>query len=142
MRFSMTSTPTADLLISRGWVYPVIDSGTYYYPGSVVIRDGRIIAVGYSETIDSEWQVRSNLDATDHVVLPGLVNTHSHASNSLIRGLGGGMALEEWLYTVCWPIMSTATEEDLFAGVLLSALEMLQNGITTFADMWTGVSPA
>jgi len=132
----------ADYLITRGWILTMDADASIYHSGSVVIKDGMILAVGPSETIDDNWEPKERIDAHNHVIMPGLINIHGHASNSLIRGLGGDLKLQDWLSRICWPMMVEASDEDLYAGVLLSALEMLLNGITTLADMWTGVGPA
>lgn len=133
---------SADLLISGGYVLTMDDGQRSYYPGSVAVRGRRIVAVGPSVEVDARFKARERITADNHVVMPGLVNTHGHASNSLIRGLGSDLPLHQWLEQVCWPCMYKATEEDLYHGVLLSCLEMLRNGVTTFADMWIGVGPA
>ena len=134
--------PPIDLLISGGWVLTMDAAGQWYSPGSVAIREGKIVDVGFSREVDERYAPRQRLDASHHLVMPGLINLHCHASNSLIRGLGKDLPLHEWLRAVCWRFMDCAEEEDLYHAVLLSALEMLLNGITTFADMWTGVGIA
>jgi 5-methylthioadenosine/S-adenosylhomocysteine deaminase len=128
-----------DLLISGGYLITQDDQRRVMYPGSVAVAGGEIVAVGPSAVVDPGCAPRERLDAHDHAVLPGLVNIHGHASNSLIRGLGGDRSLHDWLHQVCWPCMAQAGDEDLYHGVLLSALEMLLNGVTAFADMWPGV---
>ncbi|MFQ5858037.1 MAG: amidohydrolase family protein [Anaerolineae bacterium] len=131
-----------DLLITGGCVVTLDANSTIHYPGSVAISNGSILAIGPSSEIDSAYMPQERLQARDHVVMPGLINIHGHASNSLIRGLGSDLPLHEWLQKVCWPCMSHADDEDIYNGVLLSCLEMLLNGVTTFADMWAGVGLA
>ena len=132
----------ADYLITQAWVLTMDANASIYYPGSVVIKDDKIQAVGPSDVVDDNWEPQNRIEAREHVLMPGLINIHGHASNSLIRGLGGDLKLQDWLSRICWPMMAEARDEDLYNGVLLSALEMLLNGITTFADMWTGVGSA
>lgn len=131
-----------DLLITGGFVVVSDEANTTYHPGSVAIKDGHIQAVGPSADVDSRFAPGDRIRADEHIVMPGLVNIHGHASNSLIRGLGRDMPLHDWLERVCWPCMNSAREEDIFNGVLLSCLEMLLNGVTAFADMWPGVGLA
>ncbi|MCC7362629.1 MAG: amidohydrolase [Anaerolineales bacterium] len=133
------SLRAVDLLISGGYLATQDDQRRVIYPGSVAVAGSKIVAVGPSSAVDLGCAPRQRLDAHEHVVLPGLVNIHGHASNSLIRGLGGDRSLHDWLHQVCWPCMAQAGDEDLYQGVLLSALEMLLNGVTAFADMWPGV---
>ncbi len=131
-----------DLLISDGWVLTMDEQGRWFHPGSIAICQGKIVDIGPSHEVDRRVQPCQRLLASRHLVMPGLINLHCHASNSLIRGLGRDLALRDWLQKVCWRYMAYADEEDLYHAVLLSALEMLLNGITTFADMWTGVGIA
>lgn len=143
----MSTRPSAapepiDLLVGGGYVLTLDDRHSVYYPGSVAIGGGRILAVGPSADVDARFAPLERVDARDHAVLPGLVNIHGHASNSLIRGLGSDLDLHDWLQQVCWPYMDRANDDDLHNGVLLSCLEMLLNGVTTFADMWVGVGAA
>ena len=134
-----TSPKPIDLLVSGGFVLTMDAEDTTHYPGSVAINDGQIVSIGASSEVDSAFVPAHLVDATDCVIMPGLINIHGHASNSLIRSLGRDLPLHEWLEKVCWPCMFSADDEDLYNGVLLSCLEMLLNGITTFADMWPGV---
>jgi len=137
-----SSPQVADLLISGGFILTMDAKHTIFHPGTVVVRGNTIVDVGPSREIDESFTVGERIDAQDQVVMPGLVNIHGHASNSLIRGLGSDLPLHEWLEQVCWPCMGGASDEDLYNGVLLSCLEMLKNGVTTFADMWVGVGEA
>ncbi len=115
---------------------------TTVYPGSIAVRGTDIVDLGPSASIDPQYAAQKRIQADGHVIMPGLVNIHGHASNSLIRGLGADLALQPWLEQICWPCMAQADDEDLYSGVLLSCLEMLLNGVTTFADMWPGVGMA
>lgn len=112
------------------------DERVIHNPGSVAIKDDIIHAVGDSSELDSRFAPLRRIDASNHVILPGLINLHCHASNSLIRGIGRDLPLGLWLEQVCWPRMQSADPEDLFHATLLSCVEMLGNGITTFVDMW------
>ncbi len=128
-----------DLLISGGCVLTCAGGQGLHFPGSVAVADGVILAVGPSAELDSSFDPKITIRAEKHVLLPGLINIHGHASNSLIRGLGNDLPLHDWLEKICWPCMNIADDEDLYNGVLLSCAEMLLNGVTTFADMWKGV---
>lgn len=138
----MVAPEKIDLLITGGYVVSMDAEMRSHYPGSIVVHDGFIQAVGPSDGIDPQFDGVRVVDASDHVVMPGLVNVHGHASNSLIRGLGGELDLQDWIFQVGWPIMVKATDEDLFNATRLCALEMLGNGVTTFADMWHSVGSA
>lgn len=73
----------------------------------------------------------------DHIVaLPGLVNAHTHAAMTLLRGYADDMALEPWLQTKIWPFEANLQPDDVYWGTLLAIVEMLRGGTTTFADMY------
>jgi 5-methylthioadenosine/S-adenosylhomocysteine deaminase len=76
------------------------------------------------------------VDAGGMAVLPGFVNGHGHAAMTLLRGLGSDLQLQEWLEDVIWPAEARLTEEDVYWGVRLAAVEMLRSGTTHFFDMY------
>jgi 5-methylthioadenosine/S-adenosylhomocysteine deaminase len=76
------------------------------------------------------------LDATDSLVVPGLVNAHTHAAMTLLRGYADDKPLEAWLREDIWPAESALTAEDVRAGTELGIVEMIRSGVTAFADMY------
>jgi 5-methylthioadenosine/S-adenosylhomocysteine deaminase len=76
------------------------------------------------------------IDGSGKLYMPGLVNTHCHAAMSLLRGYGDDLALQVWLQEKMWPIEGKFTAHDVRYGTLLSILEMLKGGTTTFVDMY------
>ncbi|WP_248895599.1 amidohydrolase [Haloplanus halobius] len=91
---------------------------------------GEIMAVGDAFDADDE------LDATDGLVIPGLVNAHTHAAMTLLRGYADDKPLETWLREDIWPVEAALTPEDIAAGAELGVLEMIRSGTTAFADMY------
>ncbi len=77
-------------------------------------------------------------DMTHKLLLPGLVNGHTHTGMSLLRGLGSDLPLHEWLFDTVFPVEDRLTDEDLRVGMELSMLEMLSSGTTAFTDMYMG----
>ena len=77
-------------------------------------------------------------DMTGKLLLPGLVNGHTHTGMSLLRGLGSDLPLKEWLFDTVFPVEDRLTEEDLRIGMELSLLEMIASGTTAFTDMYMG----
>jgi len=76
------------------------------------------------------------IDAKNSVVMPGLINTHTHAAMTLLRGYADDLQLSEWLDGNIWPAEARLTAEDVYKGSLLACLEMIKSGTTFFADMY------
>lgn len=96
----------------------------------VHVREGRIHAIGTDlEALDGE-----RLEGGGKVLVPGLVNGHTHAAMTLLRGYGDDMALMAWLQTRIWPAEARMTEEDVYWGVRLACLEMIRSGTILFQD--------
>ncbi|WP_214084213.1 amidohydrolase family protein [Methanoculleus sp.] len=76
------------------------------------------------------------IDGSDRLAVPGLVNTHSHAAMSLLRGYGDDMLLQDWLSQKIWPLEAHLTGEDVYAGTKLACLEMIKSGTVAFNDMY------
>ena len=103
-----------------------------------VDRDtGTILAVG-AETAGDEpsGSADETLDATGSLVIPGLVNAHTHAAMTLLRGYADDKPLDAWLREDIWPAEAELTDDDIEAGAALGALEMIRSGTTAFADMY------
>ncbi|WP_346354235.1 amidohydrolase [Azotosporobacter soli] len=101
--------------------------------GDIGIQADRLLFVG---TPPADWQADRTLDCSDKLVIPGLVNTHSHAAMSLFRGYADDMALMDWLETKIWPAEGKMDAEDVYWGSMLAIAEMLRSGTTTFSDMY------
>jgi len=129
--------PIADLLITNGYVLTIDDQDTNYKPGALVVNDGTIVAIGPQSEIEAAWQARERLDAAGNLLLPGLINNHTHIAMTLFRGLADDMPLEEWLFEHIWPAERKFIDpERVRWGTLLGAIEMIRGGTTTFVDMY------
>ncbi|QZY00802.1 amidohydrolase [Halobaculum rubrum] len=93
---------------------------------------GEILEVGPDLAGDAD----GTLDATDSLVMPGLVNAHGHATMTLLRGYADDKALEDWLQEDIWPAEAELTPEDVAVGTRLAAVELIRSGTTAFADMY------
>ncbi|MGE3507797.1 MAG: amidohydrolase [Vicinamibacterales bacterium] len=112
-------------------------AGDVLSPGAVAIDGDRIVAVGTPEAIRAGYAARDVLDAADQIVLPGLINTHTHAPMVMYRGLADDLALMEWLNAYIFPAEAkTVSPEMVRIGTRLAALEMIESGTTTYADMY------
>ncbi len=104
-------------------------------PGELVAGDGTIDYVGPQRT-DHPATCDTEIDAGGGVLLPGLVNAHTHLAMTLLRGYADDMPLHEWLTTKIWPIEARLEEEDVYWGAMLGILEMLRAGSTCLNDMY------
>jgi 5-methylthioadenosine/S-adenosylhomocysteine deaminase len=134
---SAQGTRQVSLVIANGIVVTVDGASRVLNPGSVAVDGRDIVAVGTPEEIRRQFRARQTIDATGQVVMPGLVNTHTHAPMVLFRGLADDLALEDWLTKYIFPAEAkTVSPEFVRAGTRLAALEMIESGTTTFADMY------
>ncbi|MBI3264438.1 MAG: amidohydrolase, partial [Acidobacteria bacterium] len=122
----------------RGGIVLTMDGPrTVLNPGAVAVQGERIVAVGPVDTVSRAYSADDTIDATGQVVLPGLINTHTHAPMVLYRGLADDLALMEWLQKYIFPAEAkTVSAEMVQIGTRLAALEMIRSGTTTFVDMY------
>lgn len=127
----------ADLVLNEGLVVTMNALGEIIPQGAVVIRDRDIVAVGPAEAIRAEWQATEVVDCRGMAILPGLVNAHSHAPMSLLRGLADDLRLDVWLFGYMLPVEREFVSPAFCRwGTWLSCAEMIRSGITCFADMY------
>ncbi len=122
----------ADILIKDGHVVTMDKKRRVLKRGSVAIDGDKITAVGE----DVKEKADIVIDARGKVVLPGLINAHTHLSMTLLRGVADDMELDPWLKTKIWPIEKHLRAEDCHVGALLGCLEMIKSGTTCFADQY------
>ena len=84
----------------------------------------------------AEDNVDKVIDATDKILLPGFINTHTHLSMTLFRGLADDLSLDEWLNDNIWPMEANLNGNYCYIGALLGAVELIKSGTTTFSDMY------
>jgi len=126
-----------DLIVTGGTVVTVDAAGRVIENGAVAIDGADIAGVDTAAAIAKQFRGRETIDASGQVVLPGLINTHTHAPMVLYRGLADDLPLMEWLNNYIFPAESkTVSPEFVRAGTRLAALEMIESGTTTFADMY------
>lgn len=125
-----------DLLLVNGTVLTLDDEGARFEPGGVAIRGAEIVAVGAADEVRAGVSARKVLDVKGCVVLPGLINAHTHAAMTLFRGLADDLPLMDWLQQHIFPAEQKLTEEWVYWGTLLACAEMIASGTTTFCDMY------
>ncbi|MGE0591366.1 MAG: amidohydrolase [Vicinamibacterales bacterium] len=125
------------LVISGGTVVTMDAERRVIENGAVAIDGSDIVAVDTAAAVRAAFVGRENIDAAGRIVMPGLVNTHTHAAMVLYRGLADDLALMDWLQNYIFPAEArTVSPEFVRAGTRLAALEMIESGTTTFADMY------
>ena len=123
------------LLIDGGTVVVMDEAGTILEGGAVLVEGDRI--VGLFDRAAPRPAGIPILDATSQLVIPGLINTHGHAAMSLLRGLADDLPLMVWLEQNIFPAEAELVAPDfVYWGTLLSSIEMLESGTTTFTDMY------
>ena len=126
----------ADLQIDADWLLRVRPQSPLRCH-SVVVTNGLIVDVLPTAEAAVRYAPRRRADMTGHIVLPGLVNAHSHAAMTLMRGMADDLALQDWLQGHIWPREAThVSDAFVFDGSLLAAAEMIRGGITTCCDMY------
>jgi len=127
----------ADMILSNGTVITMNEDMKVFHRGTVVIKDGKIAAVGPTSDLETRYQAEQTLDCTGQVIMPGLINAHTHVPMSLLRGLADDLRLDVWLYGYMLPVeREFVNEEFCYYGTLLSCAEMIRSGVTCFADMY------
>lgn len=125
------------LVITNGIVMTMDSARRVIERGAVAIDNGEIVAVDTAAAIRSAYQGRDTIDAAGAVIMPGLINTHTHAPMVLYRGLADDLPLMEWLQKYIFPAEARTVSPAFVAeGTRLAALEMIRSGTTTFADMY------
>jgi 5-methylthioadenosine/S-adenosylhomocysteine deaminase len=112
------------------------DSGEVIENGTIAIRDDKIFFVSKEGIVPPDFSTKNKIDAKGKLVMPGLINTHTHVGMSLLRNYADDLPLETWLFEKVFPIEDKFTAEDIYWASKLSMVEMIRTGTTTFADMY------
>src|SRR5216117_3341340 len=124
------------LLLPR-WVVPVEPAGKVLEDHAVAIRDGRIEAIAPAPEARARFREHEPLELAGQVLIPGLVNAHTHAAMTLMRGIADDVPLKTWLEDHIWPREGRHVSPEFVAdGTLHAAAEMLRGGITCANDMY------
>ncbi|KAK4992819.1 hypothetical protein LTR66_006181 [Elasticomyces elasticus] len=102
--------------------------------GAIFVQDSRIAAIGKSEALLKEHSHENVVDLEGRIIIPGLVNTHMHTAQTMLRGAADDLELVSWLCERIWPLQGNFTTEDGYAAARLSIAEMLKSGTTCFLE--------
>jgi 5-methylthioadenosine/S-adenosylhomocysteine deaminase len=125
------------LIIAPRWLIPVEPADTVLTGHVAAIADGKILAIEERERALVIWPDAEWLERPEHVLIPGLINAHTHAPMSLLRGFADDLPLEQWLHEYVWPTEQRwISPEFVRDGADLAILEMIRGGTTCFHDMY------
>jgi len=126
-----------DLLVVGGIVLTADQDWNIYDPGAVAVDGGAIVGLGACGEVERAYRGRERIDASGRLVMPGLINAHTHAPMTLFRGIADDLPLETWLHDYIWPAEAKWLSPDFVRlGTQLAAAEMIRSGTVLFCDMY------
>ena len=126
----------ADILLSGGTIVTMNAQYDIFVDGALAIKDDSIVAVGPTAEISKQFEATETIDCTGKVIIPGLVNSHTHIPMTLFRGLNDDLRLDVWLGYLMPLEREFVTPEFVKLGTKVACAEMIRSGITSFADMY------
>ena len=130
-------TQIVDKILKNALVITMNDDFNIYEPGAVAVTDNEIIAVGFEKDILANYSSDDVHDSEGKVLMPGLINTHTHVPMTLLRGLTDDLRLDVWLMGYMMPVEHEfVNPEFVYDGTMLGCAEFIRSGVTTFADMY------
>ena len=133
----VSDADTIDLIIEGEYVVTMDENGLVIRDGAVAVDSGLIIDIGSAAEINGRYKASGNLSGNNRIVMPGLINGHSHAAMTLLRGVADDLALMDWLNNYIFPAeVEFVDAEFVRIGTELACWEMIRGGTTTFVDMY------
>ena len=130
-------TQQADLILSNALILTMDENLTQYFPGAVAVKGDSILAVGDEDEIKREYSAQETIDCNHKILMPGLINAHTHVPMTLLRGLADDLRLDVWLMGYMMPVeREFVSPEFVRLGTLLACAEQIRSGVTTFNDMY------
>jgi len=128
---------SADYLLTNAIVLTMDEELNQYDPGAVAISGETILAVGPDKEIRQSFTAKEIIDCEGNVVMPGLINAHTHVPMTLLRGLADDLRLDVWLMGYMMPVeREFVSPEFVRLGTQMACVELIRNGVTCFADMY------
>ena len=130
-------THNADIILKNAILITMDVNLSIYEPGAIAIQSDHILAVGNEVDICEQYSSELTLDCQGKVLMPGLINAHTHAAMTLLRGLADDLRLDVWLMGYVMPVERQFVSSDFVRlGTKLACAEMIRSGVTCFADMY------
>ncbi|MCO5385450.1 amidohydrolase [Desulfosporosinus sp.] len=126
-------------ILIHAMVLPMTGADAFFPQGEICIEDDKIVSVGVLGSAPAGFEPERILELPNDVVMPGLINTHTHAAMTLLRGYADDLPLMPWLNEKIWPFEDKLTDEDIYWGTSLALCEMIRSGTTTMLDMYASM---
>ncbi len=127
----------ASIIISASWIFTSNLEGQLLSDYSIVIENDKIIDLVSQDKVFDEYEANDTYQLTNHILIPGLINTHTHAAMSLFKGFADDLPLQDWLNDYIWPAEKEFINSSFVKdGSILALSEMIKSGVTTFNDMY------
>ncbi len=131
------NSPNIDLIIKNGIILTIDKKNTIIKNGAIAIDKDKIVDIDSTEKIIKKYQSREIINANNKIVMPGLINAHTHLPMTLFRGLADDLKLSEWLQNYIFPTEKRFIKPELVeSGTKLAVIEMIHGGTTCFNDMY------
>jgi 5-methylthioadenosine/S-adenosylhomocysteine deaminase len=125
------------MLFINAHVLTMDEKLTQYNPGALAVAGDGIVAVGPEDEIKKEYSAKETVDCKGKILMPGLVNAHTHVPMTLLRGIADDLRLDVWLQGYMWPVeREFASREFVHLGTSIACAELIRSGVTTFNDMY------
>lgn len=130
-------TQKVDILLKNALVLTMDANLTQYFPGAIAVNGDSIVAVGFEDDLKKEYEATETIDCKGNILMPGLVNAHTHVPMTLLRGIADDLRLDVWLQGYMWPVeREYASPEFVRLGTSIACAELIRSGVTTFNDMY------
>ncbi|MCS6993716.1 MAG: amidohydrolase family protein [Anaerolineales bacterium] len=130
-------TQTVDILLTNAHILTMDEEFRQYRRGALAVQGDSIVAVGPQEEVTTQFTASQVLDCGGKVLMPGLVNAHTHVPMTLLRGLADDLRLDVWLLGYMWPVEREFVSPAFCRlGTLIACAEFIKSGVTAFADMY------
>ncbi|MGE5465226.1 MAG: amidohydrolase family protein, partial [Syntrophothermus sp.] len=126
-------TQQVDTLFINAFILTMDETLTQYSPGAVAVRGDSILVVGPQQDVTREYSAAETIDCGGKILMPGLINAHTHVPMTLLRGLADDLRLDVWLMGYMMPVEREFVSPDFVRlGTLLACAEQIRSGFTTF----------
>ncbi|SIO27303.1 amidohydrolase [Halodesulfovibrio marinisediminis] len=127
---------SCDTLLFAEIIVTQNESRSIIYNGGIAVSEGKIVCVDTADAVRSQYTSENTMELGNSLLMPGLINSHTHAAMTLLRGVADDLPLMDWLNDHIFPVEQNLTAEQVELGALLACAEMTRYGTTSFCDMY------